>query len=722
MPPFQLKDGTLYLNDTPLLSGLPETLTLVDDPQSVGVFLRFTAEKPLARHIFALGDLQNARRLTFGHRYEPYWMKAAAGTKGGDVLPETQHLLVERTGGDTVLFAPLVDGPFRAALQGNGEYGLELVAETGDPSLCGTDVVGLFLAADANPYELMERAAPAVMARMQTGRLRRDKALPAFMDQFGWCTWDAFYQEVSHDKIRRGLESFARGGVQPKLLILDDGWQSTRKRPSGEQRLTAFAANERFGGDLTPTVQMAKGEFGVQTFVVWHAFNGYWGGVDEETLTGYDVRPVPRRFSPGILHHMPTLNSWWGGIVGLVPSESIYRFFQDYHRHLRLQGVDGVKVDTQATLEGIAYGAGGRVSLMQHYHAALEGSVHTHFQGRLINCMSCASEMLYGALNSSLTRTSTDFWPDRPDSHGLHLYVNAQVSAWWGEFVHPDWDMFQSGHAMGAYHAMGRAVGGCPVYVSDKPDQHNFAVLRKLVLWDGSVLRAKHPGRPTRDCLFHDPTREDVLLKIFNHNLYAGVVGVFNAQYKAAPEKTPEETAGEGTSATGEDAATKADAGLEAAELKPVSGHVSPADIEGLEGLDGFAGDRFAVYAHHLAECRVMARDERWEIAIPPLNAEVFTIVPVENGVAPIGLADMYNSAGALLFKGWVESTNPTETLYEMLTCGGGRFLIYTETPPLRVEVAGSPAEYAYDEITRLLTVDLPPHPKVRVRVALKNT
>ena len=76
--------------------------------------------------------------------------------------------------------------------------------------------------------------------------------------------------------------------------------------------------------------------------------------------------------------------------------------------------------------------------------------------------------MLYGALNSTLTRTSTDFWPTLPASHGEHLYVNAQVSAWFGEFVHPDWDMFQSGHPMGGFHAAGRAVSGGPVYVSDK--------------------------------------------------------------------------------------------------------------------------------------------------------------------------------------------------------------------------------------------------------------
>ena len=142
--------------------------------------------------------------------------------------------------------------------------------------------------------------------------------------------------------------------------------------------------------------------------------------------------------------------------MGVVPPEHIYRFFHDYHRHLRQQGVDGVKVDNQSALEGVAHGMGGRVTAMRAYHEALEGSAQVHFQGELINCMSCASEMLYSALNSNILRTSTDFWPNRPDSHGLHLYTNAQVSLWFGEFFHTDWDMFQSGHPAGAYHAAAR--------------------------------------------------------------------------------------------------------------------------------------------------------------------------------------------------------------------------------------------------------------------------
>ena len=100
---------------------------------------------------------------------------------------------------------------------------------------------------------------------------------------------------------------------------------------------------------------------------------------------------------------------------------------------------------------------------------------------------------------------------------------------------------------------------------SDKPGQHDFEILRRLVLPDGSVLRAKYPGRPSRDCLFNDPVMDGEryfphsyiciwfdfpvfvsffsfahhlsvfpfncsLLKIWNLNKVTGVIGVFNCQ------------------------------------------------------------------------------------------------------------------------------------------------------------------------------------------------
>lgn len=51
--------------------------------------------------------------------------------------------------------------------------------------------------------------------------------------------------------------------------------------------------------------------------------------------------------------------------------------------------------------------------------------------------------------------------------------------------------------------------------MSDKPGQHDIALLKRLVLPDGALLRCVQPGRPTLDCLFDDVMRDGTsLLKV----------------------------------------------------------------------------------------------------------------------------------------------------------------------------------------------------------------
>jgi len=62
---------------------------------------------------------------------------------------------------------------------------------------------------------------------MKTVTLRKDKKLPDFMKDFGWCTWDSFYFDVGEEKVLNGLKSFSPCGFSPKFLLIDDGWQTT---------------------------------------------------------------------------------------------------------------------------------------------------------------------------------------------------------------------------------------------------------------------------------------------------------------------------------------------------------------------------------------------------------------------------------------------------------------------------------------------------------------
>ncbi len=533
--PVTLADGALRVGDRAVLSTVPAGVSAVCDPFGHGVVVRVEAEAATHHLRQELGRLAGVRRFTCCYRYDPWWVAPRCGRKGREIPVETQYLLAELPGGACVVLLPLLDGPFRCAIEGTAKDALALVADSNDPGVVTQAVNGLFVAAGDNPYELMHAAAQSLVAFMGRGRLREDKPLPDFINDFGWCTWDAFYGEVNHDKVRAGLQSFADAGVPPRMMILDDGWLSHRTAPTGENRLTAFAADPRkFPQGLAATVTMAKAEFGLRRFLVWHTLQGYWGGVDAAAFPEYTVVNNVREFSPGVVHNCAQANAAFGRGAGLVHPRDVHRFFQDFHRHLRSQGVDGVKVDNQSTLEGVARGLGGRAAVMQAYHEAVEGAAQTHFLGRLINCMSHATDVIYQTLNSTLTRSYTDFWPRDPKSHGLHQYANAQNSLWLSEFIHPDWDMFQSDHPMAPLHAAARAVSGGPVYVSDKPGVHNVELLRKLVLSDGTILRARGCGRPTRDCLFHDTTKEDVLLKVFNRNGFGGVIGVFQTQYHEA--------------------------------------------------------------------------------------------------------------------------------------------------------------------------------------------
>ena len=115
-----------------------------------------------------------------------------------------------------------------------------------------------------------------------------------------------------------------------------------------------------------------------------------------------------------------------------------------------------------------------------------------------------------------------DFWCTTSSGdwlQGCHMVHCAYNSLWMGNFIQPDWDMFQSTHSCATFHAASRAISGGPIYVSDTVGNHNFELLKTLVLPDGSILRCEYYALPTRDCLFEDPLHNGkTMLKIWNLN------------------------------------------------------------------------------------------------------------------------------------------------------------------------------------------------------------
>lgn len=67
-------------------------------------------------------------------------------------------------------------------------------------------------AASWNPFELLDRGVAAAAGLSGAATPRAGKVLPASLDTFGWCTWDAFYSTVSAQGLQQGLKSLHDAG------------------------------------------------------------------------------------------------------------------------------------------------------------------------------------------------------------------------------------------------------------------------------------------------------------------------------------------------------------------------------------------------------------------------------------------------------------------------------------------------------------------------------
>ncbi|CAJ1911368.1 unnamed protein product [Sphenostylis stenocarpa] len=754
-PKISVNDRKLVVHGKTILTGVPDNVVLTPGSGSglvTGAFVGATASHSKSLHVFPIGVLEELRFMCC-FRFKLWWMTQRMGTCGRDVPLETQFMLIESKESEVdgensptiyTVFLPLLEGPFRAVLQGNDKNEIEICFESGDNAVETDQGLHLvYMHAGTNPFEVINQAVKAVENYMQTFLHREKKRLPSFLDWFGWCTWDAFYTDVTAEGVEEGLKSLSEGGTPPRFLIIDDGWQQIESKQKdvdcvvqeGAQfatRLTGIKENTKFQkktqsndqiSGLKHLVDGVKQHHNVKNVYVWHALAGYWGGV-KPAATGmehYDTALAYPVQSPGVLGNQPdiVMDSLAVHGLGLVHPKKVFNFYNELHAYLASCGVDGVKVDVQNIIETLGAGHGGRVSLTRSYHHALEASIARNFTDNgCIACMCHNTDGLYSAKQTAVVRASDDFYPRDPASHTIHISSVAYNSLFLGEFMQPDWDMFHSLHPAAEYHAAARAIGGCPIYVSDKPGNHNFDLLKKLILPDGSVLRAQLPGRPTRDSLFVDPARDRTsLLKIWNMNKCSGVVGVFNCQgagWCKVEKKTRIHDTSPGT----------------------LTSSVCASDVDLITQVAGaeWVGDTI-VYAYRSGEVIRLPKGVSVPVTLKVLEFELFHFCPIHEiapsiSFAAIGLLDMFNTGGAVEVVEIQKASNSKPELFagEMLSeltsslspnraatatialrvRGRGRFGVYSSQRPLKCVVGGIETDFNYDSETGLATFSIP--------------
>ncbi|KAK8490547.1 hypothetical protein V6N11_055774 [Hibiscus sabdariffa] len=727
-------DGKLMVLGNCVLHDVPNNIVVVPASGGAlanGAFIGVVSDKIGSRRVFPVGKLQGLRFMCV-FRFKMWWMTQRMGTCGQDIPFETQFLIVEAregsgNGDDSAVYAvflPILEGDFRAVLQGNERDELEICLESGDPAVDefeGNHLV--FAAAGSDPFEVITNAVKSVEKHLKTFSHRERKKMPDMLNWFGWCTWDAFYTDVTSESLKEGLQSLEKGGIPPKFVIIDDGWQSVSMDANGTEfkadnaanfanRLTHIKENHKFQKDgkeghrvedpalgLRHIVNEIKQKHALKYAYVWHAITGYWGGVrpDVTEMEHYESKVVYPISSPGVESNEPdqALDSMAKNGLGLVNPEKVFNFYDELHAYLASAGIDGVKVDVQNILETLGAGHGGRVKLARKYHQALEASIARNFKNNdIISCMSHNTDGLYSAKRTAVIRASDDFWPRDPASHTIHIASVAYNTVFLGEFMQPDWDMFHSLHPMAEYHGAARAVGGCAIYVSDKPGQHDFNLLRKLVLPDGSILRAKLPGRPTKDCLFSDPARDGKsLLKIWNLNEFTGVIGVFNCQ-------------GAGWCKVGKTNV------IHDEQPGTITGHVTAKDVDYLPKVadDEWNGDS-VVYSHLGGELVYLPNEATMPITLKAREYEVFTVVPVKISsegykFAPIGLIKMFNSGGAIREFRYHHQPEKTANI-NMKVRGCGLFGAYSSTRPKRISVDTEEVSFEYEDASGLVILSL---------------
>ena len=466
-------------------------------------------------------------RITALYMFGPWWSRPGFFDSYKDI-PDRTQVAIFRYAGKCGCLVPMVGDRFKSYLSGGTEDEIRLVMTALRGGLESVDEIMYVYAEADTAYEAVHKAFAWLIK--EKGILpREERRIPDIFRYLGWCSWDAFYTDVSADLVTQKADELIEKDVPVRWMLIDDGWF-----PSREKMITGFAPDTaKFPDGFRPVIEDIKSRSSIEQFGVWHALGGYWGGVDPESSLADEEEKYLYR----------TANNQ------LIPD---YRhgsgFYRDWCRVLKEEGIDFIKVDGQSTAPFYYANEVPVAEAARGMNRELE-SGSFEMDGAIINCMGMAMENVLARPASAISRNSDDFFPSREESFIEHLLQNAYNSIYHNEIYCCDWDMFWTQHPFAAKHSLLRAISGGPVYFSDRIGATDPEVLKPLALSDGSLLMMARSARPSEDCIFTDPLKEGVL-KLTNYAVNGdGVLGGGIAAYNLtgrdqkvsfAPEEVPE--------------------------------------------------------------------------------------------------------------------------------------------------------------------------------------
>jgi hypothetical protein len=535
----------------------------------------------------SIGFEERPIRLCATYQHRDWWSRPEFVSTFDEVPERTQSLFLKGSKNYGYIL-PMVGNRTKTYLTKGSETRLSLEMTSYCDGLNDINDVCFLLSEGDNLFEIITKVYD-VASEIKKVPAKGDRRYPEMFEYFGWCSWDAFYTDITEQKVLQKVEELKDKQVPIRWLLMDDGWLNTKN-----MCLTTLEPEPvKFPNQFKDMITKIKDDSMINWVGVWHAFAGYWGGIAPESVLAKDFKDY--------LYQTKT-----GQLIPHYDPEKGYHFWEAWYQYLSNQGIDFVKVDGQSALKNYYKNNEEIGRVASGSHCSLEKAVNEHMHGNIINCMGMAMENVFNRPSTCISRNSDDFVPNDEKGFREHMLQNTYNALYHDQMYVCDWDMYWTKHPDARKHALVRAISGGPIYVSDPIGETIHEEIMPLVYRDGKILRMDRCAKPSLDCIFESPLTEQAL-KLTNTIHGTGAIAAFHIS-----------------------------------ELKEVVAELSPSDIYDLEGEQFLAFDYF-----HRTVQRVNKHDT---IAIT-LNENdyfLYLFLPLQEQVTPIGLINKYMSAHAL--------------------------------------------------------------------------
>ena len=567
---------------------------------------------------------ENPTRLCAQYQQRDWWSRPAFINSFAEVPERTQSLFLE---GENKIgyILPMVGDKTKTYITKGTDTSIcfEMTAYT--EGINQIDDLCFVLSEGENLYDVSERVFQKA-CQLKKIPMKASRNYPEMFEYFGWCSWDAFYTDISEGKVLEKVEELKSKKIPARWILMDDGWLATE-----DQCLTTFEPDStKFPNEFKDMIKKIKKESDINWIGVWHTLGGYWGGVAPDSKLALEMKDNLYKTKNGKLipHYEP---------------EKGFGFWRKWYTYLKNQGIDFVKVDGQSALKNHYKNNEEIAKVALGTHMSLEAAVMMFMNGNIINCMGMALENVFSRSNTCISRNSDDFVPDEEKGFREHMLQNAYNALYHDNVYVCDWDMYWTNHADAKKHALVRAISGGPIYISDRIGETIYEEIMPLVYHDGRILRMDRCAKPTMDCIFDSPLK-DRALKLTNTVNGTGVIAAFHIS--------------------------------ESNEL--VEADLSPSEIYDL------SGEIFGAYRYFDKSFMIMKKQESIHVKLTEKDYELILFLPMKEHVTPIGLVNKYMSNHA------VKTIYSTEKQTVITLIEGGIFAFYKEVPPTKLMVNGT--------------------------------